>query len=642
MRKIYFLVIQVLVISAFAQQGEMSSSSAFAAFAEAETKAKFKVASFSANANTANYNVGHQTLELTVDPAEYYISGKITTEFTAKESIGTLIFDCANSLIVSSVTKNGTDCSFTQDGNDQLVVTLPSVMPAAHEGVLIVHYAGQPGSDNGAFMVGEHNGTPILATLSEPYGAKDWWPCKQDLNDKTEGIDVYITAPQQYVAVANGLQIGTSLNGNNKTTHFRHNYPIPAYLVAIAVTNYSVYNQTYNGALGSFPIVNYLYPENQANAQPQLNQTLSIMQFFEDTFEQYPFYQEKYGHAQWNWGGGMEHTTVSFMGSFSRELIAHELAHQWFGDKITCGSWQDIWLNEGFATYLSGLVVNHQDGTQAFNTWKQQRVTSITSYPDGNLYLTPSDTLDDNRIFSSRLTYNKGAMVVHMLRHQLGDADFYQGIKNYLADANLAYAYAKTPDLQQHLESVGNTSLDEFFNDWVYNQGYPTYTATANWAGPGNITLTLSQVQSHNSVSFFEAKVPIRFTGTNGEIYDITVNNTFNDQQYTIPVSFTIQNVLVNPEHDLITGNNSGILGATAINTPLGFSLYPNPANSTVNLQLPQGLSVNRTVFYNAFGQKVLEAVNTESYDVSSLSAGLYIVEIETTAGITKLRLIKQ
>ena len=204
------------------------------------------------------------------------------------------------------------------------------------------------------------------------------------------------------------------INGENKTTHFKHGYPIPAYLVAIAVSNYAVYSHTVLNDGNPFKIVNYIYPENLSVVQAATPITVDIMNLYSDLFGEYPYANEKYGHAQFGWSGGMEHTTVSFMGSFSRSLIAHELGHQWFGNKVTCGSWKDIWLNEGFATYMSGLVIENLDGNEPFRNWKQKTVSSITRSNDGAVYMTDADTLNVNWIFNQRLSYDKAAMVIHM------------------------------------------------------------------------------------------------------------------------------------------------------------------------------------------------------------------------------------
>lgn len=641
MKNLTFFLINIVTLAAFAQQTQSHNDTAFENMAEAEMKAAYRTSNFRANLNTGNYDVGHTTLELTVDPEEQYISGIITTAFTAKSVLTTITFDLADNLDVTAVTLNGATVNFTQNSNDELVINLGTTLQTGQQATVVVRYNGAPSDEQDAFVLNSHSGRPILATLSEPYGAKEWWPCKQDLIDKIEGLDVYITAPSQYVAVSNGLEIGQTTTGGNKTTHFKHNYPIPAYLVAIAVTNYTVYTQNYTSAMSNFPVVNYLYPESSAQNEPLLSQTLDIMNFYENTFEAYPFSAEKYGHAQWNQGGGMEHTTVSFMGSFGRELIAHELAHQWFGDKITCGSWKDIWLNEGFATYLSGLVVENQDGASGFRAWRAQKIASVVSSPNGAVYLTDNDTISDSRIFSSRLTYNKGAMVLHMLRYKLGDTAFYQGIKNYLADNTLAYAYAKTPDFKQHMETASGTNLTEFFNDWIYNQGYPTYTVVVNGSGNGTTLVTISQTQSDPSVSFFEMPVPVRFHGTNGEEYEAILDNTFNNQQFTVPVSFIIDTVEVNADYHIISADNAAVLSTATPLAQNSISLYPNPANSLLKLQLPNSIIVNHAVIYNALGQKILESNNDTQWNVSALSTGIHFIKLETSAGNVQLKFVK-
>lgn len=609
--------------------------------ADAEMKAAYRINNFTANENTANYDVVYQQLNLTVNPQVHFITGSVTTHYIPNEDISTITFDLTGQLTVNSVIRNGNSLAFTQNANE-LVITLPVTVNAGITDIITVNYSGQPATGEDAFVTSFHNGSPILWTLSQPYGAKDWWPCKQDLNDKIDSIDIFITAPAQYVSVANGAEMGQVINGNGtKTTHFKHNYPIPAYLVAIAVSNYSIYTQQAGTAPNTFPIVNYIYPESLATAQTQLEVTLPIMNLFEDLFEAYPYSDEKYGHAQCGFGGGMEHTTVSFMGNFGRNLIAHELGHQWFGNKVTCGSWKDIWLNEGFATYLSGLVVEHLDGNESFRTWKYDRIDNITGFADGRVYLTDADTTNVNRIFSGRLSYNKGAMVLHMLRFKLGDDNFYQGVKNYLADPELAFGYAKTPDLQAHLEAASGMDLTEFFLDWVYREGFPMYSVIVRNIGNSQAKITVYQAQTHSSVTYFEMPVPVRLYGEGGLVHDVVVENTFNGQDFIVNVPFAVTGVEFNAENDIISAYSDASLGTKDINLT-DVSLYPNPASGTITLQLPEGVVAEQALIYNASGQKVLESGKETIIDVSGLAAGTYFIRLQTDSGSIAERFIKK
>jgi len=601
------------------------------------------------NANTGNYDVKYHRLELNIDPSVATISGDVTTYFEAKEAMTEITFDLADNMIVSQVLQRGSNLSYTQNSDDELIITLPTTQAQGVLDSLTVSYAGNPVSSGfGSFEQTTHgnDNDPIIWTLSEPYGAKGWWPCKQDLIDKIEDIDVYITTPvlnplnKPYVAVSNGLEQSQVVTGSEKTTHFKHGHPIPAYLIAVAVTNYEVYSHEVANNGNPFDIVNYVYPENLASAQASTGVTVDIMNLFTNLFEEYPFADEKYGHAQFGWGGGMEHTTISFMGSFNRGLIAHELAHQWFGNKITCGSWKDIWLNEGFATYLSGLVIEGLDGAPSFKSWRQQTVNNITSQPHGAVYLTDQDTTSVNRIFSSRLSYNKGAMVLHMLRKKLGDADFYRGLQNYLDSPDLAYDYAKTEDFIDVMEATTGEDLDEFFNDWVYNQGYPTYAV--NWnQDESQLQLMVSQTQSHASVSFFEAEVPIRILGTFGESLDLVLNNTINNEQFFETVNFTVQEVLIDPDYHLISKNNTVSLSTSDFNFDDDIILYPSPTTSVINLIKPEHIEVETIKVYNSLGQLVLQHHWSAQIHLNTLASGLLFVQIQTKDKTITKRVVK-
>lgn len=617
---------------------------------EAEAKAATGWFGQSVNMNTGNYDLKYHRLELTVNPQQPFISGIITSHFIAKENLNTVTFELVDNMTVSQVMQRGTPLTFTQNNNDEVVITLPQMQNQNVLDSLSISYSGNPVSSGfGSFEVDTHEGDPVMWTLSEPFGAKAWWPCKQDLNDKIDMIDIYITTPrfnpsnEEYVAVSNGLELSQTINGINKTTHFKHQYPIPAYLIAIAVTNYTVYSHTVDNNSNPFEIINYIYPEDLSYAQSRTPVTVDIMNLYADLFEPYPFADEKYGHAEFGWGGGMEHTTVSFMGGLSRSLIAHELGHQWFGNKVTCGSWQDIWLNEGFATYLAGMVIENFDGNTDFRSWKQDKISSITQENDGSVYIPAQDTTSVNRIFSSRLSYNKGSMVLHMLRKKLGDAVFFQGLKDYLADPTLVYGYAKTEDLIRIMEDASGEDLNEFFDDWIYGQGHPRYTIQWNQAnGQANLNLKISQTQSHPSISFFEVPVPLRLIGTQGETLDIVLNNTVNDQTFQPAVGFTVQSVQFDPEKDIISRSNIVTLATDDFALEQQLVLYPNPTSGIINVQKPEALRVNRIRIYNALGQSLYNEDYYETVDVSKFAKGILFFQIETENGIINKTIVRE
>ena len=273
------------------------------------------------------------------------------------------------------------------------------------------------------------------------------------------------------------------------------------------MTQYARYTQhvPFNG--DTLEVVNYVYPVDSASSVALTANVVPMIQVYDTLFGIYPFQQEKYGHAQFGWGGGMEHQTMTFVSSFGFELIAHELAHQWFGDKITCGSWTDIWLNEGFATYLSGLCYEHL-APAWWKRFRQVRVENIVSQPGGSVFCT--DTTNVNRIFDSRLSYAKGAMILHQLRWILGDSAFFTGLNNYLCDASLSYGFARTSNLKSHLENTSGQDLTWYFNDWFTGEGFPYYHI--KWSQTGNeVTYNVSQTQSNPSVNFFSMFIPVQF-----------------------------------------------------------------------------------------------------------------------------------
>ncbi|UKM65398.1 T9SS type A sorting domain-containing protein [Flavobacteriaceae bacterium GSB9] len=643
MRNLMLFIVLIIGCTIYAQDG-----SSLKPLYEAEMKSALKRMQFKAPAIVDNYDLKYHRLAFNIDPSYAVISGTITSYFEAKNNLSQVVFELTENMVVSEVVQRGTALNFTQNSNDELVIDLQAVQSAGALDSLAVTYSGNPVASNlDSYAQSEHDGHPAIWTLSEPYGAKGWWPCKQDLNDKIDSVDIFITTPkldpsgEEYIAVANGLEQSQVYQGTDKTTHFKHRYPIPAYLIAMAVTNYAVYTHTVQNDDNPFDIVNYVYPEDLTSAQTKTPVTVDVMNLFSSLFEPYPFATEKYGHAQFGWGGGMEHTTVSFMGSFDRSLIAHELAHHWFGNKVTCASWKDIWLNEGFATYLSGLTVEHLDGNAAFTDWKTQYTASATSSSGGSVYLKDSDTTNVYRIFDSRLSYRKAAMVLHMLRKKIGDANFFTGLKNFLTNTNHAFGYANTTDFISTMESASSEDLTEFFDDWIYNEGYPIYDV--QWSQPqsSQLQINISQTQSHPSVSFFEAPITLRVRGTLGETMDMTLNNTTNNQNFLESVTFNVASVEFDPEADLISKNNIVTLSTHSVLPTEALSLYVNSENETLTLVNPNQTQILGFTIYNTLGQRLYHAKGWEDISTVTMPSGLFFVKLQTNRGLITKSVLK-
>ncbi|MEP6647161.1 MAG: M1 family aminopeptidase [Saprospiraceae bacterium] len=564
----------------------------------------------------------YQVMHWEIDPAVKYIKGTITYYFKSKvNGLTQLVLDFSDSLNLSSIHRNGTPLSFLRTPDQLLTIDLGRTLNENDRDSLTISYDGIPPSNGfGSFEIGTHAGAPILWTLSEPYGSRDWWPSKMDLIDKIDSLDIYITTPLGQLAASNGKLISIDTVNGKLVHHWRHRHPINNYLVALAVTNYAAYNQYVPLPNGdSIQVLNYVYPESLAQSQQSTLSTVDIMKFYNDRFIIYPWADEKYGHAQFGWGGGEEHQTMAFMGGFSFSLISHEMAHQWFGDKVTCGTWEDIWLNEGFATYLAGLCLEEFSPNEFWPQWKTSTSNSAMSAPGGSVFV--DDTTSVNRIFSGRLSYNKGGYVLHMLRWVMGDNDFFQAVRNYL---NGAGDFATTKEFQDFLENQSGLNLDEFMADWFYGQGYPSYQL--KWTHQADsLVLTLGQTQSHPSVSFFEMPVPV-LVKLNGVDTIFVLNHTANNQRFSIFVgNKSVDSLAIDPELWLLSKNNTieQVITATGEPASIGnFNLYPNPAHDFI--QIVSSFPVKFIEAIDVNGQKFRIPVTDLKIDISRFIPGLY------------------
>ena len=602
-----------------------------------ELKARFKEHS----EKEYEYDVVYHRTYWQINPAVKYIKGSVTTYFKPKSADFTKIaFDLNIALHVDSIIYKNQKLIFSHDPGDKLTANFSTILPKGILDSVTINYQGVPNSPERAFVQEDHANTPIIWTLSEPYGAKDWWPNKQSLDDKIDSIDIFIRTPKPNKAGSNGLLVSSTSLGGDWLYHWKHRYPIAAYLVGIAVTDYADFTfYSPSSTKDSFPILNYFYKEDSVYWISNSVRTKEIMDFFIKTFGPYPFDKEKYGHAQFGFGGGMEHQTMSFMRNMDFYLIAHELGHQWFGDKITCAGWADIWLNEGFATFTENLITEHFFSKQNYLIWKKkERGEALLPY--GSVRV--NDTTDSDRIFSGALSYSKGGMVVHMLRFLLGDEKFFSAIRSYLSDPKLVYNFATTADLQRHMEAAYGKSLDWFFKDWYEGEGFPVYSIKFTQR-LDYVNIELSQAPSHPSVEFFDMPVPIRLW-SNGRDTDLILTPTQIKQSFTFNIpNFELDSIQADPEIWLVARYN--VYDLNKLNQQKDLLLYPNPAANILHVNFPTNLSGGSVAVYDAMGKRLLYIENTKNAFVDipldKLAKGIYFLKYTTKDNVYTKRFVK-
>lgn len=571
------------------------------------------------------YDVGFYNLNLEIIPDSQRISGHVGIDFEIEEATNSIQFDLSNSLTLDSVlNKAGEPLAFKRDSLHPWLIhlELDERLDSGQKDGIVVYYHGTPSTEGfGSFSFTEVAEEPVVWTLSEPFGAKEWFPCKDTPADKADSAAINVTVPRPLFVASNGiLQDSVSLPDNRVRYEWKTQYPIAQYLISLAIADYNSYEQQFTDSEGrSMPFVNYIYSnEDLKQVKQKTDVTMDLLKFFSDRFGSYPFIKEKYGHAQFTWGGGMEHQTLSSMGSFNMELISHELAHQWFGNAITCANWQHIWLNEGFATYAEGLSIEYLHGKDNFLDWIDYLYTQVTSKPGGSVIVPESeieanDSQSISRIFSSRLSYSKGAAVLHMLRKLMGDELFFEAVHNYIT-GDLRHKTATTSDLKQYFEEVYGSSLDFFFDQWVYGEGFPNYNVNYSilvQSDSSKIFIKLEDQPSDPSVNHFE--MPVNFY-LKGEKRDTTITrwHSSKTQSWQISTTFVPDTIKFDPNYHILRGQVHYRFLEDSVWSEMSpekndlIDNYPNPFNSStkVHFTLSERQNINLEVF-NIYGRKL-------------------------------------
>jgi hypothetical protein len=498
--------------------------------AKAEWFARAQARATDPTPNQENYDAKYYLIDLDVDPVTQTVSGMVRmVAEVVSGPLSTADVDLYDNMTVDGVTSGGFAVGSTQ-ANNILTVTLDRSYATGETFVLEITYHGTPSASGGAFEFDSRSGEPMIWSLSEPFGARTWWPCKDYPLDKADSVDIWITVPDNLIVASNGTLRATVDNGGTKTYQWHEQYPIATYLVSIAAHPYTTYSDWYHYTRDdSMEIQFFVFPDHYDDVQVNYGKVKDMIAVFADLFGEYPFIEEKYGHAEFTWGGGMEHQTCTSLGGWGEYLIAHELAHMWWGDMITCENFHHIWLNEGFAVYSECLWAEQEYGWEEYQT----QMGYAKYLGAGTIYV--PDLSDWGRIFDGNLTYNKASWIPHMLRGMLGDTLFFQLLETYYS-SQYQYGSLTTEDFRDLCEQVSGRELDRFFQQWVYEEGFPVYRSS--WEHQPmrdghEITLTIDQLQTS---TVFEMPIQVTVTTVAGET-TLVVEDSLATQQFTLVVA---------------------------------------------------------------------------------------------------------
>ena len=606
-----------------------------------------------------NYDVKYVKLNLAMDNLSTTLSGDATTKavVVSSTSLTSYVFELAMGMVIDSILIDGTIAPYATSGALHTVV-LPSALPTGTLFTAQVYYHGTPTSGTLMSSLGMNSlaspswGNRATYTLSESYHAYEWWPCKQSLRDKIDSSDVWITVPDSLKAGSNGmLQHITTIDPTHVRYEWKERYPIDYYLISVSVANYvdhSFYVH-FTGSTDSMLVQNYVYnnPATLPTFVSVIDSTGMMIDYFSQLYGRYPFWHEKYGHCMAPLGGGMEHQTMTTLGFFEGTLIAHELGHQWFGDNVTCGTWADIFMNEGFASYSEDLFTDHFRSHAGMLTDMQARQTNVKSSPGGTIYV--DDTTSETRIFDSRLSYDKGACLLHMLRFVINnDSTFFQAYKNYqvqMTDSTGIISDFKTVVQNTAGTTVNQMNIDTFFNQWAYLQGYPIYTVKWNEFG-NDVYIKLDQTTSvPSSDPLFYTPIELSLHSASGD----TVVRVFNNQAsqlYHFTWGKTMTGMTFDPNYwllyQLASLSQDPTLSVADLTTSSTY-ISPNPTN---NYWQVEGLSADSKLTLTDMTGRVLWTAPAKGSSMQILAEqlvpGMYILQISGGANTTSFKLVKK
>jgi len=589
-----------------------------------------------------DYDIKFYHLDLNIDNETTFLSGNVyyLAEVSATE-LDTFALEFIDEMNIDSIHFNGLSNNFHRS-NHEVFIPLASPLAQSEMFNCRIYYHGTP--PVGDFFIGVDMAydsvwnQSAVWTLSEPFNARQWWPVKQVLDDKADSVWVFLTTDAENKAGSIGiLDMVVPLPNSKVRYEWKSKYPIDYYLISYAVADYQEYNiyGKPEAMMGdSILIQNYIYnsPGCLEHYKNGIDRTVSMVEFFSDIYTLYPFHEEKYGHCLTKLSGGMEHQTMTTIGSFGLGIVAHELSHMWFGNSVTCATWSDIWVNEGFATYSDYLAHEKFAASQWPPIWLKGAHNYIISQPDGSVYVPPEEIYygNENRIFSGRLTYFKGAYLLHMIRYELNNDDlFFSVLKTY--QTVFKDSVATSQDFIDVLNENTGEDFTGFFDQWFFGEGYPIYNI--DWTeSDGNFELISAQSASAASVTpFFQMKYPVKLYLSDGSDTTIDIIHTQPLTIKTVNLYKGVDSLQVDPDHWVLKRVDS--MNNTNEFTDNNFiHVYPNPAFGELFIKQDNNIASKGSII-DLEGKAMINFATENSemvIDIHSLNAGLYFIILES------------
>jgi len=452
-----------------------------------------------------------------------------------------------DNLNVTSIKVNSINAEYSRNNNR--IFIQPAEELADTFKIEIVYNGTPKRSGFDGFVFGEVNGQSLVYNISEPIYASTWFPCDDDPSDKAL-LDVEITNDSQFVSVSNGNLTSVKVNGDKKTYHYNTVYPISTYLISVYSAPYKTFFDVYKGLDGndSMKIEYYVMPEHFDQAKIDFGEHLDMIETLSKIFGEYPFIKEKYGVAEFLWNfGAMENQTITGIGyafvsgnDFFKDTYVHELSHHWWGNSVGPKTWNDIWLNEGFATYSEALYAEAKHSKDALKSKMQSKFSDNFR-----------ETLYAPKDLFGETVYDKGAWVLHMLRYEIGDSSFFKSLHKYYD--LYKYSNASVEDFKSVCENVSEMKLDKFFNQWVYtgtNIIFCSYTFSFNDDNKKECVLNIFQEPQDYKEFHFPLEIKFDFIDGSSAVQNVYVDDI--EEEFTFKFDLEIETIHLDPDSRLL------------------------------------------------------------------------------------------